>query len=63
MEKIEKLKKTCRLIEIDIHEIISEIVELQITRETLTEELKEARKALYKEIAKTEHNNDKAKTI
>lgn len=63
MEKISKLKKTCELLEIDIKEITSEIIELEISRETLTNELKEARKALYAEIAKIGQVKDKATTI
>lgn len=61
MEEVNKLRKTCQLLETDIKEVISEIVELEISRETLIEELKEARKALYKAIEKIKQ--DKARTI
>lgn len=63
MEKIKQLKETCGLLEIDIQEIISEIIELEISRETLIEELKKTRKALYKEIEKIEQVKNKSQTI
>lgn len=63
MEKINSLKETCRLLETDIQELTSEIIELEISRENLTEELKKARKTLYKEIEKNEQDKNKSQTI
>lgn len=52
VKNINVLKKKCRLLEIDIFEITSEIIELEISRETLIGELKKHRKALYEEFEK-----------
>lgn len=59
MEKIEKLKKTCYLLEKDLQDTLCEIVELKIAHEALIEELTQARKELYEEIVKCENNNSK----
>lgn len=52
MGKIGKLKETCRLLEMDIQEITSEIIELQLSLENLIGELKIARRELYIELGK-----------
>lgn len=57
MEKISNLKKKCQLLEKDIAEIISEIIELGISREQIIDELKKVRKELYMEIGKIEKTN------
>lgn len=50
--KFEKLRKTCRLLELDIQETTNEIIELELSRENLIKELKNSRRKLYIEIAK-----------
>lgn len=49
-EKIENLRNICHSLEVDIQETNSEIFELEISRDTLIEKLKEARRELYKEF-------------
>lgn len=51
-KNLDRLHETCRLLEIDIAEITSEIIELEISRDTLIKELTSARKVLYKEFEK-----------
>lgn len=51
-ERIEKLSATCKLLESDIQELTSEIVESELSREQLILELKNARRELYKEFEK-----------
>lgn len=55
-EKLDELRETCRLLEIDITELTSEIIELELSRDTLIKELKGARKVLYKAFAKLQQN-------
>lgn len=50
MDKINKLRETCRRLEIDIQELTSEIIESQLSLENLLEELKIARRELYSEV-------------
>lgn len=50
--KIDKLKETCKLLELDIQELTSEIIEQELSRETLIKELKSARRQLYREFEK-----------
>lgn len=57
MEKLEELKEACRLLEIDIQELISEIIELELSRENLIEELKNFRRELYQEFKNLNKNN------
>lgn len=54
--KLDELRETCRLLEIDTTELTSEIIELELSRDTLIKELKGARKVLYKAFAKLQQN-------
>lgn len=57
MDQLEKLRKTCYLLEKDIQDTLCEIIELKIAHEALIEELMKARQQLYKEIEKRENIN------
>lgn len=58
-EKLDDLLEKCKLLEIDIAELTSEIIEFEIARDTLINELKGARKELYKAFKKIQvHLND-----
>lgn len=50
--RIEKLNTTCKLLEADIQNLTSEIIESELSREQLILELKNARRQLYKEFEK-----------
>lgn len=62
MDKLEKLRRTCYLLEKDIQDTLCEIIELKIAHESLIDELTRTRKDLYKEIKKCEKNNNLQKT-
>lgn len=51
---MEILKKTCQMLEIDIKEITNEIIELQLAREGLIDELRKKRRKLYRKVKKME---------
>lgn len=51
-DKLKKLSETCKLLELDIQELTSEIIESELSREQLISELKKARRQLYKEFEK-----------
>lgn len=55
-EKIRKLRETCQLLEIDIQEVTSEIIELRLSREKLIKQLEKARRQLYHEFEKIQEN-------
>lgn len=55
-KKLDELHETCRLLEIDIAELTSEIIEFELARDTLIKELKGARKVLYKAFKKLQQN-------
>lgn len=55
-EKLDELHETCRLLEIDIAELTSEIIELELARDTLLKELKGARKVLYGAFVELQKN-------
>lgn len=50
--RIEKLNTTCKLLEADIQNLTSEIIESELSREQLILELKNARRQLYREFEK-----------
>lgn len=51
-ERIDNLNEKCRLLQTDINELTSEIIEMELSREILINELKQARRELYREFAK-----------
>lgn len=51
-ERIEKLTTQCKLLETDIQELTSEIIESELSREQLILKLKNVRRQLYKEFEK-----------
>lgn len=55
-EKLDKLHETCRFLEIDIAELTSEIIELELARDTLLKELKGTRKVLYEAFVELQKN-------
>lgn len=55
-EKVERLRETCRLLEIDIQELTSEIIESELSREKLIEELKNVRRQLYREFERVQES-------
>lgn len=55
-DNIKKLSDTCKLLEAEIQDLTSEIIESELSREQLIKELKKARRLLYQEFEKLQED-------